>query len=239
MEFHDVGKHCDVASCGQLDFLPFSCKYCKGTFCQDHWREGQHKCIEKSLPSQDSSSEGTNISKSESKSFKCGRKGCKTREFVQVRCSKCFINFCLAHRFPQDHQCDPPKPKQKVQSSLLAKEKNPSASSISSLSSTSTSNKAQTNTNQNVHKKEVKREEKKEEVVEKRIPANENETTFISFKLPDGSSSRKSFKSSDTLSQIKEYAMKNLGVNEDCDWMATLPTRFFSDLDQEKNTQGA
>lgn len=38
----DIGKNC--AFCNQLDFLPFVCEYCKGTFCEQHRRLEAHQC---------------------------------------------------------------------------------------------------------------------------------------------------------------------------------------------------
>ncbi|KAK3818685.1 MAG: hypothetical protein J3Q66DRAFT_338257 [Benniella sp.] len=47
MEFPSVGKHCSDSNCSQLDFLPYSCQYCKQTYCQDHWKLENHKCPNK------------------------------------------------------------------------------------------------------------------------------------------------------------------------------------------------
>ncbi|KAF9574044.1 zinc finger, AN1-type domain [Mortierella alpina] len=44
MELPSIGKHCSDSTCSQLDFLPFSCQYCKQIFCQDHWRLEGHVC---------------------------------------------------------------------------------------------------------------------------------------------------------------------------------------------------
>ncbi|KAL1925373.1 uncharacterized protein VTP21DRAFT_256 [Calcarisporiella thermophila] len=46
MEFPELGKHCAHSDCNQLDFLPYSCKYCKQSFCQDHWKALDHNCPE-------------------------------------------------------------------------------------------------------------------------------------------------------------------------------------------------
>ncbi|KAI5308189.1 hypothetical protein KEM55_006335, partial [Ascosphaera atra] len=40
----DIGKHCDYEYCRQLDFLPFRCGSCHGTFCLNHRSETAHKC---------------------------------------------------------------------------------------------------------------------------------------------------------------------------------------------------
>src|ERR1700759_5535938 len=39
-----IGAHCQMAFCHQLDFLPFRCESCKGTFCLDHRTETAHSC---------------------------------------------------------------------------------------------------------------------------------------------------------------------------------------------------
>lgn len=44
MQFSDLGKHCDESICKQLDFLPFTCEHCKGTFCKDHREVKNHSC---------------------------------------------------------------------------------------------------------------------------------------------------------------------------------------------------
>ena len=38
---------------------------------------------------------------------KCNVKGCKQKELIPVLCYQCKINFCLKHRHPGDHSCDP------------------------------------------------------------------------------------------------------------------------------------
>lgn len=38
----NLGKNC--AFCDQLDFLPFTCQYCKKVFCSNHRTEVAHKC---------------------------------------------------------------------------------------------------------------------------------------------------------------------------------------------------
>jgi predicted nucleic acid binding AN1-type Zn finger protein len=36
MEIYDVGKHCALKECNQLDYLPFACKYCNKSYCLEH-----------------------------------------------------------------------------------------------------------------------------------------------------------------------------------------------------------
>ncbi|KAF9081426.1 zinc finger, AN1-type domain [Mortierella sp. GBA35] len=51
MEFPSIGKHCSDKTCSQLDFLPFTCQYCKQIYCQDHWRLEGHTCSNKEAAS--------------------------------------------------------------------------------------------------------------------------------------------------------------------------------------------
>ncbi|PQE26257.1 hypothetical protein CJF30_00000985 [Rutstroemia sp. NJR-2017a BBW] len=39
-----IGVHCQYEYCNQLDFLPFRCESCRGTFCLDHRTETGHQC---------------------------------------------------------------------------------------------------------------------------------------------------------------------------------------------------
>jgi hypothetical protein len=40
---------------------------------------------------------------------RCNRAKCKKRELVPVICDACRLNYCLAHRHPQDHECQGPQ----------------------------------------------------------------------------------------------------------------------------------
>jgi predicted nucleic acid binding AN1-type Zn finger protein len=44
MELENIGKHCDFPTCGQKDFLPFKCEYCRKTYCGDHRSTDGHQC---------------------------------------------------------------------------------------------------------------------------------------------------------------------------------------------------
>ncbi|KAL1931692.1 hypothetical protein VTP01DRAFT_9835 [Rhizomucor pusillus] len=46
MELPHIGKQCSIASCNELDFLPFSCPYCQGIFCGLHGLPQEHDCSE-------------------------------------------------------------------------------------------------------------------------------------------------------------------------------------------------
>ncbi|KAJ3070572.1 hypothetical protein HDU98_006377 [Podochytrium sp. JEL0797] len=37
-----MGKHCEALGCNRLDFLPFKCHLCKGTYCDEHTKFSFH-----------------------------------------------------------------------------------------------------------------------------------------------------------------------------------------------------
>lgn len=38
----DIGRHCH--QCRQIDFLPFTCSFCKQVYCKDHQKPERHAC---------------------------------------------------------------------------------------------------------------------------------------------------------------------------------------------------
>ncbi|RKP02775.1 hypothetical protein CXG81DRAFT_24563 [Caulochytrium protostelioides] len=44
MEFYDTGRHCEVATCRQHDFLPRHCPGCQKDFCNEHGPADAHAC---------------------------------------------------------------------------------------------------------------------------------------------------------------------------------------------------
>jgi len=130
MEFPEIGHHCDFASCKQLDFLPFKCDACGGTFCVDHRIYYSHDCPEKQekvIPECPLCHQIIPIGKNENVNakvdqhitagcpkienrnsirHKCSKRGCNGDELFPVVCKLCHKNFCLKHRFPDDHLCE-------------------------------------------------------------------------------------------------------------------------------------
>jgi len=132
MEFPNIGQHCQVKSCEQLDFLPFKCQLCKGTFCLDHRKFDKHNCpnmhLNKdrtvplcpicSLPVmclpdqspddavwkhiQEGCTEGV---KKREREAKCHVKKCKEVPFLPIICNNCGFKFCAQHRLASDHYC--------------------------------------------------------------------------------------------------------------------------------------
>mmetsp|Transcript_26884 Transcript_26884/g.62004 ORF Transcript_26884/g.62004 Transcript_26884/m.62004 type:complete len:243 (+) Transcript_26884:64-792(+) len=131
-EIHGA-EHCSVASCMQLDFLPFKCDACKKVYCQQHFAYGHHDCPLAERASVQvlicpmcgesvrmSASEDPNVTwerhyngtcsrvmQQKKASKKCPVVGCKETlgPSNRVECNSCSLTFCLKHRLPEDHQC--------------------------------------------------------------------------------------------------------------------------------------
>ncbi|CAG9540265.1 unnamed protein product [Cercopithifilaria johnstoni] len=39
------------------------------------------------------------------KPYLCSKDGCFTSEIIRIDCQRCGFNFCLKHRYPEEHQC--------------------------------------------------------------------------------------------------------------------------------------
>ncbi|XP_052797158.1 AN1-type zinc finger protein 2A-like isoform X2 [Mya arenaria] len=135
MELPHLGTHCHQKDCKQLDFLPMKCDACSMIFCNDHIHYATHSCPEsykkdnqvpvcplcnKPIPLKkgevpdvvvgrhiDSDCQ-SDPAKERRKVYtnKCSMKGCKVKEMIPVKCDKCQQNYCLRHRFEDDHQCE-------------------------------------------------------------------------------------------------------------------------------------
>lgn len=104
--FDDVGAHCSLRSCGQQDFLPISCEYCKKPFCKDHFRPEAHDC-EKYLPDSQTYCPPCPSAAAERAPLRCATPGCKETlaSHNRVRCQRCHQETCLKHRYEADHPC--------------------------------------------------------------------------------------------------------------------------------------
>ena len=134
MEFPGLGKHCTLATCKQLDFLPMNCDACEKTFCNDHVSYVSHNCQsaykkDAQVPVCPLCNKPVPVNRGEPPDIKvgehidrdcqsdpakerrklnpnkCSAKGCKKKELVPVLCDSCRRNYCLRHRHPQDHDC--------------------------------------------------------------------------------------------------------------------------------------
>lgn len=127
-----IGEHCSVEWCNQLDFLPYTCQDCKGTFCFEHYQRSDHSCqaVPKSrrtiplcpvcsLPVPARNGEDLNCAMERHILSKCPtktqlRKNCCsfvrtngkqcTRKTLQpIYCKSCRKQFCLTHRLESTH----------------------------------------------------------------------------------------------------------------------------------------
>ncbi|XP_007028784.2 PREDICTED: zinc finger AN1 and C2H2 domain-containing stress-associated protein 11 [Theobroma cacao] len=137
-EFPDLGKHCSVEDCKQIDFLPFTCDRCRLVFCLEHRSYIKHSCPKADkkdvtvvicplcakgvhlIPDEDpnitwethvnTECDPSNYDKV-TKKKKCPVPGC--REVLTfsntIKCRDCTIDHCLKHRFGPDHNCPGPK----------------------------------------------------------------------------------------------------------------------------------
>ncbi|XP_077208147.1 AN1-type zinc finger protein 1 [Paroedura picta] len=111
----EIGRHCAVEGCRQLDFLPFVCDGCSQVFCLQHRSRSAHGCSEVNLKSEE-------VKPDLHKSFLCSYRGCDGKELVPVLCSFCEKQFCLRHRHQPDHECEAleaPKPRMAVTQQLV------------------------------------------------------------------------------------------------------------------------
>lgn len=113
-----IGSHCQDPYCNQLDFLPFRCESCFGTFCLDHRSETAHKCPKAgdwarrraaaSAAASSTSTGRTTLAVDTPKP--CASPACKTVTSAAgrnpgVHCSGCNRTYCLKHRLKEDHDC--------------------------------------------------------------------------------------------------------------------------------------
>ncbi|KAI9055332.1 hypothetical protein LZ554_000291 [Drepanopeziza brunnea f. sp. 'monogermtubi'] len=110
-----IGTHCQYTYCNQLDFLPFRCESCRGTYCLDHRSETGHQCHKAgewaaqrrranlSTPSLGAGKMMAEVEKP------CASPACKTligtSLSTSVHCSTCNRDYCLKHRLKEDHDC--------------------------------------------------------------------------------------------------------------------------------------
>uniref|UniRef100_A0AC34GTM0 AN1-type domain-containing protein n=1 Tax=Panagrolaimus sp. ES5 TaxID=591445 RepID=A0AC34GTM0_9BILA len=145
-EFPNFGKHCSKEDCKMLDFLPVICDACRDPFCVNHFQYVNHSCTKainkdrqvpvcpicsKPVPIPQGRSPDEvinahldgNCATPSKRSIPCDLKGCKKREFVEVSCRDCKHNFCLSHRFHEQHFCKGNHPNEmlKVRNTVVSK----------------------------------------------------------------------------------------------------------------------
>ncbi|XP_051910920.1 AN1-type zinc finger protein 1 [Hippocampus zosterae] len=95
----DIGKHCQIDSCHQQDFLPFVCDSCDGVYCLEHRSREAHSCSQEPVRRNPQPMGGTT-------SHLCSFEDCKGKELLPVICPQCEKCFCLVHRHQDDHKCE-------------------------------------------------------------------------------------------------------------------------------------
>lgn len=109
-----IGSHCQYTYCNVLDFLPFRCESCRGTYCLDHRTETGHQCPKAgewaaarrkaAVGSQEAAGKPTLATGTQ-----CSQPSCKTfintLNAVGVSCQGCNRQYCLKHRLREDHDC--------------------------------------------------------------------------------------------------------------------------------------
>ncbi|KAM6281944.1 AN1-type zinc finger protein 1 [Porphyrio hochstetteri] len=111
----ELGQHCGVPDCHQLDFLPFVCDGCSGVFCLQHRSRDAHGCSEVNI-------RNNSVKPDQHKSYPCSYKDCNGKELLPVLCPYCEKHFCLRHRHQSDHECeklDTPKPRMAATQQLV------------------------------------------------------------------------------------------------------------------------
>ncbi|KAM6087302.1 AN1-type zinc finger protein 1 isoform 3-T3 [Chlamydotis macqueenii] len=111
----ELGQHCGVADCRQLDFLPFVCDGCSGVFCLQHRSRDAHGCSEVNI-------RNNLVKPDQHRSYPCSYKDCNRKELLPVLCPYCEKHFCLRHRHQSDHECeklDTPKPRMAATQQLV------------------------------------------------------------------------------------------------------------------------
>ncbi|KAI9828473.1 MAG: hypothetical protein M1826_006010 [Phylliscum demangeonii] len=134
VEVEAIGAHCQTAYCHRLDFLPFRCESCRGTFCLDHRTETAHDCPHlgawaarrarqqagggasagSGSGSTTATATGTGTTLLQQQQAQqlprpCAAASCQTTidsgRSPGIHCSSCNRRYCLKHRFADDHDC--------------------------------------------------------------------------------------------------------------------------------------
>ena len=114
-DVESIGAHCQMSFCHQLDFLPFRCESCRGTFCLDHRTESSHSCANAGAWARRRNQLDASSRPSQPKPSvlnheqQCSDPSCKTLIHTAlvtgVHCDKCRREYCLKHRFQSEHDC--------------------------------------------------------------------------------------------------------------------------------------
>uniref|UniRef100_A0A0K0EQ37 AN1-type domain-containing protein n=1 Tax=Strongyloides stercoralis TaxID=6248 RepID=A0A0K0EQ37_STRER len=97
-ELPDLGRHCSLSSCNQLDYTPFLCNSCEKFYC------GKHRFIH-GCSNEDRQISDEDAKKNPMKIFLCSAENCNNKEVLRIECTYCQLNFCLNHKNPEGHHC--------------------------------------------------------------------------------------------------------------------------------------
>ncbi|CAF9913971.1 MAG: hypothetical protein HETSPECPRED_001709 [Heterodermia speciosa] len=110
-----IGAHCQYSYCNVLDFLPFRCESCRGTYCLEHRTETAHKCSHagewaaRRKAATTSSTVPLRGKPTLATDTQCSHPVCKTYintlTSTGVGCPTCNRQYCLKHRLKEDHAC--------------------------------------------------------------------------------------------------------------------------------------
>lgn len=107
-----IGRHCQMAFCHRLDFLPFRCESCKGTYCLDHRTESAHACSNAGAwarARREVEYKPTQKPSLLNHDQQCSSPSCKTLINTAlvpgVHCPTCNRQYCLKHRMAEEHDC--------------------------------------------------------------------------------------------------------------------------------------
>ena len=120
-DLESIGRNCQYEFCRQLDFLPFRCESCKGTFCLDHRTETAHYCTHAgdwAARRRNENVGGGSVRDENGRSLQkptiynsdqCSHPTCKTlintARDPAVHCQNCNREYCLKHRLQEEHDC--------------------------------------------------------------------------------------------------------------------------------------
>ncbi|KAL3475290.1 hypothetical protein BJX99DRAFT_229967 [Aspergillus californicus] len=114
-DLESIGRHCQYEYCNQLDFLPFRCESCRGTYCLNHRTETTHHCPKAGewARRQNATNQTTTGPATQKptiyNSQQCADLSCKTLintlKDPAVRCPECRREYCLKHRLREEHDC--------------------------------------------------------------------------------------------------------------------------------------
>ncbi|CAI6337064.1 unnamed protein product [Periconia digitata] len=138
-----IGSHCQMAYCHVLDFLPFRCESCKGTFCLDHRTEYAHKCPKEGEWARRMAALNNDTQKLPPKPSlydhdqQCANSTCKTLIYTSlvtgVHCQRCNRHYCLKHRMKEDHDCKNLKPIGARPSNIIQQQRDRGMSALAKL----------------------------------------------------------------------------------------------------------